>query len=99
MQLMVYRGYRHVPYSMTMISHHPFLKHLQSSPFLLYWTPQWEKQFPIILQKVYGHGRWRKLKGKAYVKLPNGRVRRAELHWYETHGVGRKDIKIKHYLD
>lgn len=51
------------------------------------------------LQKVYGHGRWRKLKGKAYVKLPNGRVRRAELHWYETHGVGRKDIKIKHYLD
>ncbi|HJW86325.1 MAG TPA: hypothetical protein VJ440_06825 [Candidatus Brocadiaceae bacterium] len=51
------------------------------------------------LQKVYGHGRWRKLKGKAYVKLPNGRVRWVELHWYEAHGVGRKDIKIKHYLD
>ena len=51
------------------------------------------------LQKVYGHGRWRKLKGKAYVKLPNGRMRWVELHWYEAHGVGRKDIKIKHYLD
>lgn len=51
------------------------------------------------LQKIYGRGRWRKLKGKATVKLPNGNVRRVELHWYEAHGVGRKDIKIKHYLD
>ena len=51
------------------------------------------------LQKVYGRGRWRKLKGKAHVKLPNGRMRRVELHWYEAHGVGRKDIKIKYYLD
>lgn len=51
------------------------------------------------LQKVYGHGRWRKLKGTAYVKLPNGQVRRVELHWYEAHGLGRKDIKIKYYLD
>lgn len=51
------------------------------------------------LQKVYGRGRWRKLKGKASVKLPNGRMRRVELHWYEAHGIGRKDIKIKYYLD
>jgi hypothetical protein len=51
------------------------------------------------LQKVYGRGRWRKLKGIADVKLPNGRIRRVELHWYEAHGIGRKDMKIKRYLD
>ena len=51
------------------------------------------------LQKVYGRGRWRKLKGKAFVKLPNGRIRRVELHWYEAHGIGQKDIKIKYYVD
>ena len=51
------------------------------------------------LQKSYSPGRWRKLKGAAYVRLPNGRVRRVELHWYEAHGIGRKDTKIKRYLD
>lgn len=51
------------------------------------------------LQKVYGRGRWRKLKGFAHVKLPNESIRHVELHWYEAHGIGRKDIKIKHYLD
>ena len=51
------------------------------------------------LQKVYGRGRWRKLKGIAQVKIPNGNIRRVELHWYEAHGIGRKDIKIKYYLD
>jgi len=51
------------------------------------------------LQKVYGVGRWRKLKGTARVKLPNGRIRNVELHWYEAHGIGRKDMKIKCYLD
>ncbi|MCF6155771.1 MAG: hypothetical protein E3K36_11085 [Candidatus Brocadia sp.] len=51
------------------------------------------------LQKTYGYSRWRKLKGIALVKLPNGNIRRVELHWYEAHGIGRKDIKIKHYLD
>ena len=51
------------------------------------------------LQKVYGRGPWRKLKGTADVKLPNGRIRRVELHWYEAHGIGRKDMKIKRYLD
>lgn len=51
------------------------------------------------LQKTYGRGRWRKLKGIADVRLPNGRIRRVELHWYEAHGIGRKDIKIKRYLE
>lgn len=50
------------------------------------------------LQKIYGSGRWRKLKGKAHVRLPNGNIRVVELHWYEAHGIGRKDIKIKRYL-
>ncbi|GJQ53375.1 MAG: hypothetical protein HKUEN02_22220 [Anaerolineaceae bacterium] len=51
------------------------------------------------LQKVHGRGRWRKLKGVASVRIPNGEIRRVELHWYETHGIGRKDMKIKQYLD
>lgn len=51
------------------------------------------------LQKAYGRDRWRKLKGIADVRLPNGRIRRVELHWYEAHGIGRKDMKIKRYLD
>jgi len=51
------------------------------------------------LERVYGRGRWRKLKGIAGVRLPNGRIRRVELHWYEAHGIGRKDMKIKRYLD
>jgi hypothetical protein len=51
------------------------------------------------LQKQYGKSRWRKLKGIALVRLSNGRVRRAELHWYEAHGIGRKEIKRKRYLD
>ncbi len=50
------------------------------------------------LQKTYGSGRWRKLKGTACVRLPNGNIRQVELHWYEAHGIGRKDIKIKNYL-
>jgi hypothetical protein len=51
------------------------------------------------IQKQYGPGRWRKLKGLAKVRLESGRMRRAELHWYEAHGVGRKKIKIKRFLD
>jgi len=50
------------------------------------------------LQKTYGAGRWRKLKGIAYVRLPNDSIRQVELHWYEAHGIVRKDIKIKRYL-
>jgi hypothetical protein len=47
------------------------------------------------LRKVYGKARWRKLKGYAQVKLPDGAIMLAELHWYEAHGIGRKEIKIK----
>ena len=51
------------------------------------------------LRKQYGSGRWRKLKGIAYIRLTNNSIRRAEVHWYEAHGVGRKKIKIKRFLD
>ncbi len=40
------------------------------------------------IRQRYGPGRWRKLKGVASVRLATGRIRRAELHWYEAHGVG-----------
>jgi hypothetical protein len=53
----------------------------------------------VHLRKAYGRGRWRKRKGVAVVRLPNGKVRRVELHWYEAHGVGKRDFKIKQYLD
>ena len=51
------------------------------------------------LQRSYGKGRWRKRRGVALVQLRGGRIRKAELHWYEAHGVGRKEIKRKRYLD
>lgn len=51
------------------------------------------------LRKMYGKGRWRKLKGVAHVRLRSGRIRLAELHWYEAHGIGRKEMKRKLYLD
>ena len=46
------------------------------------------------LKKIYGKGRWRKLKGTPKIQLPNGKVRKAELHWYEAHGLGRKEIRL-----
>ena len=51
------------------------------------------------LRKAYGGRRWRKMKGIARVQLPNGALRKVELHWYEAHGIGRKDLKIKRYLE
>jgi hypothetical protein len=51
------------------------------------------------LKKVYGPGRWRKRKGKAKVRLPDGSIRIAEIHWYEAHGVGRKEFKVKRLLE
>ena len=51
------------------------------------------------LRKAYGRGRWRKMKGVATVRLPNAALRRVEIHWYEAHGIGRRDLKIKRYLD
>jgi hypothetical protein len=51
------------------------------------------------LRKVYGNGRWRKRKGVARVRLADGTLRLAEVHWYEAHGIGKKEFKIKRYLD
>ena len=51
------------------------------------------------LRKTYGKGRWRKLKGKALVEFPDGSTGLAELHWYEAHGLGRFDMKVKRVLD
>ena len=51
------------------------------------------------IQKQYGPGRWRKLKGLAMVRLRSGKIRKAELHWYDAHGIGKKKIKIKSFLD
>jgi hypothetical protein len=47
------------------------------------------------LNRMHGKGRWRKLKGIANVELPSGRIRLAEVHWYEVHGIGKKEMKIK----
>jgi len=52
-----------------------------------------------FLERMYGKGRWRKLKGIAKVQLENGRIRLAEIHWYEAHGIGKRQMKIKTYLD
>jgi hypothetical protein len=51
------------------------------------------------LRRVYGAGRWRKRKGIAQVRLADGTVGKAEVHWYEAHGIGRKEMKIKRFLD
>ena len=51
------------------------------------------------LRRMYGKCRWRKLKGIAQVRLRSGRIRLAEMHWYEAHGIGRKEMKRKRYLD
>ena len=52
-----------------------------------------------LLRKQYGHGTWRKLKGIANVKLRDGTIRRSEVHWFEAHGIGKKKMRIKRYLD
>ena len=51
------------------------------------------------LRRTYGAGNWRKMKGAAQIRLSTGRVRMAELHWYEAHGIGKKEIKRKKYLE
>ena len=50
------------------------------------------------LRRAYGRGRWRERKGIARVRLADGSVHLAELHWYEATGIGRKEFKIKHLL-
>jgi hypothetical protein len=51
------------------------------------------------LQRTYGPGRWCKMKGTARVRLPDGCVALAEVHWYQAHGIGRREFKLKRLLD
>jgi hypothetical protein len=51
------------------------------------------------LFKLYGKGRWRKRKAFADVRLPNGTIRKVEVHWYEATGIGKKEFKIKRFVD
>lgn len=51
------------------------------------------------LRKQYGEGRWRKMKGFATIRLHNGQIRLAEIHWYEAQGIGKREFKRKRYLD
>lgn len=51
------------------------------------------------IRKQFGPGHWRKLKGVATVRLFDGTIRKAEIHWYEAHGVGKRKFKIKSFLD
>jgi hypothetical protein len=51
------------------------------------------------LRKSYGSGRWRKLKGVATVRLPDASILNAELHWYEAHGIGKKELRIKDVIE
>ena len=53
----------------------------------------------VRLTAQFGRGRWRKLKGTATVRLRDGWIGRAELHWYEVHGIGRRKCKIKNFLE
>jgi len=48
---------------------------------------------------VYGLGRWRKRKGTANIVLADGTIRKAEIHWYEASGIGKKELKIKRFVD
>ena len=52
----------------------------------------------VRLRKFYGKGRWRKRKGVAKVRLPDGSAHLVEIHWYEATGIGRKEYKIKRFL-
>jgi hypothetical protein len=47
------------------------------------------------LWRAYGRARWRKMKGRAMVRLRDGTMRHAEVHWYEAHGIGKKEFKLK----
>ena len=54
---------------------------------------------PENLRKLFGEGRWRNLKGVANVRLPSGNIRSCEVHWYEAHGIGKRKLKVKRFLD
>ena len=51
------------------------------------------------LQRQYGRGRWRKLKGTARIRLADGSLALAEVHWYEAHGIGRREMKLKRLIE
>ncbi len=51
------------------------------------------------LERIYGKGRWRKLKGTAKIKSRGGQIYIAEIHWYEAHGTGKKEFKIKRIIE
>lgn len=51
-----------------------------------------------LLRTQHGLGNWRKRKGVAMLRLPDGSTAKAELHWYEAHGIGRVKVKIKEWL-
>ena len=51
------------------------------------------------LRRAYGAGSWRKMKGEARIKLSDGAICLAEIHWYEAHGIGKKEFKIKRILE
>ncbi len=51
------------------------------------------------LKSQFGGHRWRKLKGVASVRFPNGEIHKAEIHWYEAHGIGRRKMKVKYILE
>lgn len=51
------------------------------------------------LHNEFGGKNWRKMKGESFVKLRNGKLYRAELHWYEAHGIGKVKVKVKRLLD
>ena len=51
------------------------------------------------IRKTFGHARWRKCKGVAFVRRADGTISRAEIHWYEAHGIGKRLLKVKRYLD
>jgi hypothetical protein len=52
-----------------------------------------------ILRRRFGKGRWRKLRGVAQVRMYDGTIRLAEVHWFEAHGIGKRFMRIKRYLD
>ncbi|HUQ50055.1 MAG TPA: hypothetical protein VM056_05010 [Terriglobales bacterium] len=56
------------------------------------------REHPRLIKK-YGKARWRKLKGIADIQLDDGKMRKAEIHWYEAHGIGKREFKIKSLLD
>jgi hypothetical protein len=51
------------------------------------------------LRKRYGRGRWRKRKGISEVRLPDGTITMADVHWYEASGIGKREIRIKHLIE